>query len=470
MRHRSTAKAPLERRRLLRHRVVAVAAALAAVTTLACQSQGLLDVDDIDVANPTSVQTKAALPLLLNGAIGDVQGAFSGFGGDAQIAESGLFTDEFQFVETFPTRQEFDQRNVQIVNTTNTTIFRNLLRGWASSVRAQEAYARLDPTNVGRAQAYNLEAFSILLAAENYCSGVPFSRLTETGATLYGDPMTSDAMFSWVAAVADSALTMMAPLATNATVTAQRSLASVLKGRALLNQGRFTEAAAAVSATAVATSFAFQFQHSDNTTRQNNGLFGLTFLDPRMSVANAEGTNGLAYRADNDPRVLQRRGTGTGGEPANGFDGSPMFLQLKYPSRSAVVTAASGVEARLIEAEAQLQAGDAPGSLLILNTLRLPPGSAGSGGVAGLAPLVDAGSPAARVDQLFKERAYWMWLTSHRLGDLRRLVRQYLRPADSVFPAGPYVKGGLFGGDVNFPVPFEEQNNPKFAGCLDRNA
>ena len=446
----------------------AVLAALAS-TALAC-AQGLLDIDDVDVAGPTSVQTKAALPLLLNGAIGDVQGALSGFGGDALITEAGLLTDELQFVETFPSRQELDQRNVQPANTTNTAIFRNLLRGWASAVRAQEAYARLDPTNIGRAQAYNLEALSIVLAAETYCSGVPFSRLTETGAAIYGEPMSRDAMLAWAEAAADSALTVLAPLGTGAPVAAQRSLAAVIKGRALLDEGKFAEAAAAVPASVVPTSFVFQFQHSDNTARQNNGIFALTFLDPRMSVADAEGVNGLSYRADADPRVPQKRGSGTGGEPSVGFDGSPMYLQLRYPSRSANVTIASGVEARLIEAEAALQAGDATGSLLILNTLRLPPGTAGSGGVAGLAPLVDAGSFAGRANQLFKERAYWMWLTAHRLGDLRRLVRQYSRPADSVFPSGSYVKGGLYGADVNFPVPQDELNNPKFTGCLDRGA
>jgi starch-binding outer membrane protein, SusD/RagB family len=69
---------------------------------------------------------------------------------------------------------------------------------------------------------------------------------------------------------------------------------------------------------------------------------------------------------------------------------------------------------------------------------------------------------AAQVDQLFKERAYWLYLTSHRLGDLRRLIRQYGRTATSVFPSGPYFKGGQYGTDVNSPVPQQEQNNPKY--------
>jgi hypothetical protein len=46
-----------------------------------------------------------------------------------------------------------------------------------------------------------------------------------------------------------------------------------------------------------------------------------------------------------------------------------------------------------------------------------------------------------------------------------------------VFPGGggkPYVidgnnKGGVFGNEVNLPVPFIETNNPNFSQCLDRN-
>ena len=42
----------------------------------------------------------------------------------------------------------------------------------------------------------------------------------------------------------------------------------------------------------------------------------------------------------------------------------------------------------------------------------------------------------AAVDQYFQERAYWTWLTGHRLGDMRRLVRKYRRDTEKVFPTG----------------------------------
>jgi hypothetical protein len=53
---------------------------------------------------------------------------------------------------------------------------------------------------------------------------------------------------------------------------------------------------------------------------------------------------------------------------------------------------------------------------------------------------------------------------------MRRLVRQYDRAADDVFPVGTHYKGGTYGDDVNLPVVTDERNNPNFQGCTDRNA
>jgi hypothetical protein len=88
----------------------------------------------------------------------------------------------------------------------------------------------------------------------------------------------------------------------------------------------------------------------------------------------------------------------------------------------------------------------------------------------GLEDLPDPGSPDEAVDQLFSERAFWLFATGHRLGDMRRLVRQYGRSAEAVFPTGTYLKGGSYGTDLNFPIPRSENSNPKSTGCLDRNA
>jgi hypothetical protein len=118
----------------------------------------------------------------------------------------------------------------------------------------------------------------------------------------------------------------------------------------------------------------------------------------------------------------------------------------------------------MIEAEAQQAAGDPSSAVATLNAARTT--------VTGLAPLTDPGTPGAEIDQIFRERAFWFFSTGHRLGDLRRLIRQYQRSADSVFPTGSWHKGGNYGGDVNIPVPQAELNNPNVpaALCTDRNA
>ena len=142
---------------------------------------------------------------------------------------------------------------------------------------------------------------------------------------------------------------------------------------------------------------------------------------------------------------------------------------MKYPNRDSWVILTSGIEARLIEAEAALASGGA--FLPILNALRADVANLMGGQIDDyadavsvltdptLADLVDPGSAAARVDMLFQERAFWLYGTGHRVGDLRRLINQYSRTEFSVYPSGVYHKGGVHGSDVVFPVDFDEINN-----------
>ena len=427
-----------------------------ALGAAACDSQEILNVPDPDVATPESVQDKAALGAVLAGAIGDFTLAYSGqSGGDSQISLSALFTDEFQWAETFPTRQEVDIRSIQPVNVTMDGLFRNLQRARTAASRAADGFARFDPAAAGYGEALNLEGSAYNLAGENYCSGVPFSELVD-GQTTYGNPLPRDSIFLRAVARADSALKVLGA-STAPAFASQRSFAQLVKGRALVNLGQHAAAAAAVAG--IPTTFQYVVLHSENSARQHNGIFSLVYEGRRFSVGDLEGGNGLPFRSQQDFRTPNARGTGS---LANGFDGTtPLFLEQKYPLRATAVPVANGTEARLIEAEASLRAGNFAAALITLNTLR-------AGG--GLAPLVDPGTAVGQENMLFRERAYWLWLTSHRLGDMRRLVRQYGRNSETVFPTGAFFKGGTYGPDVNFPIPFDETNNPNFTTCLDRNA
>jgi hypothetical protein len=79
-------------------------------------------------------------------------------------------------------------------------------------------------------------------------------------------------------------------------------------------------------------------------------------------------------------------------------------------------------------------------------------------------------SKDAATTLFFREKGFWTFARGQRLGDLRRLIRQYGRTEDNVFPKGVYFKGGIYGSDVNLPVPDAEKVNPAFTGCLDRKA
>ena len=78
----------------------------------------------------------------------------------------------------------------------------------------------------------------------------------------------------------------------------------------------------------------------------------------------------------------------------------------------------------------------------------------------------------AAVNLFFREKAFWQFGRGLRLGDLRRLIRQYGRSQDQVFPTGAFHKNGgpPYGTDVNLPVTDNENTNPNFKGCIDRNA
>jgi hypothetical protein len=460
-------------------------AALLAAPLAACNPDEILDVEDIDVALPETVTDSAALPSVLAGAIGNFQVAYNGNTALNQVTLAGQLSDELINTETFPTRIEIDQRRQQYEsNGTLSTLFYETQQARAAADLAAGGYAQFAPEAVGHAEALNLSALTYIIMAENYCAAVPISRETTPGVFEYGPALSTAELFETAVRKADSALAITASTAAGTGSAAQKTdqarLARIVKARALLNLDRPAEAATAIGgATGVPTTYQYVIRHSETTGRQNNGTWALTINVGRFGVADREGGNGLPFRSEGeqsgtlkDPRTPNLRLTGRN---AFGFDPAiPIWRQQKYASRDTLVVVADGVEARLIEAEAALRAGTYTDALTALNALRsnaalltLRSYAAGS-----LPPLAAAVGATAQQDQLFKERAYWLFLTSHRLGDLRRLVRQYGRGAETVFPAGTYHRSGTYGTDVNSPIPQAEENNPEFdrAACVATEA
>ncbi len=425
----------------------------------ACSTEEILNVEDPDIINPGSVNSPAGAAALFAGAIGEFSFAIVGDAGgtEGQILVSGSFTDELINSETFPTRLEYELRTIALSNGTLLGVFRNLHRARVlleASVPALQQYAPTPTYRIG--ESFALAGLTYVFAGENYCSGVPFSNAFP--ALTFGVPLTTAEIFTRAVERFDSAMVYLT--ATDTATVARLNLARVGKGRALLNRGQTGDyAAAAAAVAAVPLSFVYNTTHSITSGRQQNGAHVFTWGTERFSVAELEGTNGLNFRLAGDPRVGSVRTPATN----VGFDNfTPQWNPLKYPAPITPLPIANGVEAKLIIAEA-LMAGNPVAWRDTLNFVRA------NAGVAGLAALADPGTVPLRQDLMFRERAFWMYLTGHRLGDLRRLMRQYGRLEDAVFPTGLHPHGkGTYGDDVNLPVPSGELNNPNFTGCIDR--
>jgi len=462
------------------------AGALAGVAILAaCNQDSLLVAPTPDVVRPSDISGPAALPAAYAAAIGDFQvGYAGGYGTGLDLNEglaqmSGLLADELVDAETFNTRIEVDRRATKQINGTTLQTFQDIQRARATADLVASRFRQFDPTNPQGAEVQALAAFTYVMIAETYCNGVPSSKVNDDGTFTYGAAQTGRQILTAAVAKFDSAITS----ATASGGTTALNLARIGKGRALLDLNQPAQAAVAVAQ--VPSTFNYSIQHDENTGRQNNALFAFNYLEARFAVGDQEGTNGLPFVSLGDPRVPII-------DAGPGFDGeTELFLTTKYSDRSSPTPLALGTEARLIQAEAALAANDAGGFLANLNDARAhaltytADGAANSLPLDPPPPLNSADVPASaagRQNLLFTERALNLFLTGHRLGDMRRLIWQYGRSADAVFPTGPYEPtntskaGANFGTDVNLPIPQEEaDNNPLFtkgapSACIDRSA
>ncbi len=461
--------------RMLQHRTARLARRFAIVATAcgvaaaaACdQASEILDVVDPDIIAPEQVNDSAGAEALRIGALARFNGATSGVsagaGTEGLIILGGTLADELRSSDTFVQRDEIDARGVTTINANLNSAIRDAQRARLSAAQATRALFQYAPSR--RAQAAEmlfLQGYVENLMAETLCSGIPFSDFVE-GVEQLGEPNTTVQALTRALAHADSALALAT--GTDALSVSVRNAAAVTKGRILVNLGRFADAATAVAA--VPTTY--QLLQEQSQSSRDNAAWSWINNARRFTVVDREGGNGLPFISAADPRVPVGPRV-----PGGGFDANvDLYRQLIYPTRETSFPLITGIEARLIEAEAALQANNATLFIQKLNDPRSASRTIGAITVtpAQLPALTDPGSQTARVDLLFRERAFWMYLTGHRLGDLRRLVRQYNRAPETVYPTGAWGGGtGSYGTDVNLPVTQAEENNPAFTGCIDRRA
>jgi hypothetical protein len=128
-----------------------------------------------------------------------------------------------------------------------------------------------------------------------------------------------------------------------------------------------------------------------------------------------------------------------------------IWRTTKYPTIATPIPIASGDEAILITAEADLEAGNVTAAVAGINKLRTK---------ASL-PQYAGGTAAEVRAQLIDERRRELFLEGQRFGDIIRFNIPQTPAAGTPYPA----KGGVYGSQICFPLPdIERNNNPTLAG------
>jgi len=459
-------------------RTAAVAGALVVLPALlnGCDlKQSLLSPQQPGVIGPTSVTTPTAAEALRVGALGSFKAWVAGGGVNfANLPMMGdLLTDEWASGDTQSQHNETDGRTVQSSNGVVSSAYSSAqtARGFAlTAIKALQQYVVPAP-NAEIGELYFAMGFAELQMSEVFCNGVPFGSMVN-GVPTYTAPISNADGFKLATARFDTALAMVT--GTDAQSIAIHRVLEIAKARAQIDLGNYAAAAALVAD--VPTNYQYLLTFSLPTTSAElyllNGTQPSRFVvGDSFAIVNSVPSlikNALPFASANDPRIPV---TGSTSNTKKAFDGStPWVGQLLY-GQTDPFPVLTGIDARLIEAEAKLNANDFAGMFATLNALRTSSQTIGNKTIAALPALTNAPTTKdAALNIFFREKAFWQFGRGFRLGYLRRLIRQYGRTQDNVFPVGAFFKGGNYGTDVNLPMSDVELTNPNFHGCIDRNA
>lgn len=434
----------------------------------------LLDVTLPDIISPSTVNSPEAADALRIGALSRVRNITAG--GEGAWMLGGLLTDEWKSSDTFSQRNETDQRTVQESNANVQGMYREIHRVRNSAQEALAALRTYKPSPAwGLGQMYLAIAMAEVELAETFCNGIPMSDAS-TGTIVYSAPLSNVEVYNLAKAHLDSAIANSLPITDSAAVQLKNS-ALVLQARVLVQLGQQANAAALVAS--VPNTFSNPVM-TYSLTSGDNQIWALSTSAKRWTVGDSvdiggQILNALPFASSGDPRI-KSSGTSLASNASKGFDTSTPFVNQTFYARSDPAVVFSALDARLIEAEAKLKTADYAGMMTILNGLRAaPPRLTAPGAATAITPTAMAALPTpttatAAATLYFREKAFWTFGRGQRLGDLRRMIRQYGFTQAQVFPTGAFFKGGTYGTDVNFPVTTDEYNNPAFKGCTDRSA
>ena len=424
----------------VRRRLVTASALVAAACVIAvgCDFNKTLEVQSPSRIPAASLEDPSNAALLVNGAVADFECAFGSY-----VVAGGLITEELDDYLQTANRWPFDQRTLQSNNPrysssdcTGNGVYTPLQTARVSADNIRQLLEKWTDAQVpnraallARANAY--EAWSMLLLAEGFCSTV-FSTI-QNGDFVYAGEITRSVALADAETHFTTAISGVQGLTDTASVNL-RNMAYLGRARTRLDLGNL--AGAGADASQVPATFVYNATASTISGRRNNRVYN------ESNSLGVSSTVGPVYRALNDPRVTFKD-LGTT---------NALGVQLKYGSASTSIPVATGDEAQLILAEADI-ATDPTTTLAIINAERA------KGNQGAYVGAVDAASLKA---QIIDQRRRALFLTGTELGDVIRynLGGSLTPAAGSVFPYG-----GTYGDQVCMPLPdVERLNNPVLNG------
>ncbi|MES2525179.1 MAG: hypothetical protein V4617_20985 [Gemmatimonadota bacterium] len=348
------------------------------------------------------------------------------------IMHGSWFTGEALVSETFPTRNDFGRRDVQITNgSLSTDLWFPISQAAAGADLVLKLALPTPTTNINYVRTSTWRGYSFITMSDYFCQGAVSS----------GAPLTRTNMLDSAVVNFTSAITRGTANATTAGIQLA-NVARVGRARAYLDLGRKADAIA--DANAVPAGFSFSFNYIDdagNRNRLGNRLWQFTLDRGSISVA-------PYFRAFDDPRV-RFKAPGAHTLSPQDANAGPFFIQDKYPAFNSPIRVASKLEADYIAAEA----GSTADQLLLINARRVANGKA---------PYAGGTSATDVLTELLVQKNLDFFLEGQRMGDYRR--NPSLIPGLPV-PGATYFKPGFapIGNQTCIPLPITEtDNNPNF--------
>jgi len=395
-----------------------------------------LEVQSPSVIPASGLETPANAQLLVNGAIADFEcaaGAYAELGGE--ITDE--LIDATQTADRFP----YERRNMTssdarygvnsciglgVYTPLQTARFSalnviSLLQGWT------DAQVPGRDTLIPTLQAY--QGYSLVLLGEGFCTMV-VSTLNANRQIVYGGEIARDSVFKLAVAQFNDAIAG----ATTTGQTAVLNMARAGRARAYIDLGQF--APAKTDAQAVPAAFLKTVSASSISARRNNRVW------QENSATSDATTLDTTYTKMNDPRVPFTDKARTS------VTGYHLYRQDKYATSASPIRLASGDEARLIIAEADIRTGAFAAADSIINSFR----ARGSQGA------MTSPDSATASDSLFDQRKREFFLEGQHLFDLIRFNKTPNPAAGRAFNGG-----GTYASQLCLPLPdVEKNNNPSF--------